>query len=57
MHLQTLLLLVADNNLDDREMSVVYDLGRRMGLSDYQISKEIALKLREKFQPRATALK
>ena len=50
-------IVVADNNLDDREMSVVYDLGRRMGLSDYQISKEIALKLREKFQPRATALK
>ena len=50
-------IVVADNNLDDREMTVVYDLGRKMGLSDYQISKEIALKLREKFQPRATALK
>jgi nitrogen regulatory protein PII len=50
-------IVVADNYLDDREMTVVYDLGRKMGLTDYQISKEIALKLREKFQPRATALK
>lgn len=50
-------IIVADNYLDDREISVVYDLGSRMGLSDFQISKELALKLREKFQPRATALK
>ena len=50
-------IVIADNYLDDREMSVVYDLGRRMGLSDFQISKEITLKLREKFQPRAIALK
>lgn len=50
-------IIIADKHLDDREMSVVYDLGRRMGLSDYQISKEIVLKLREKFQPRASALK
>lgn len=50
-------IVIADNYLDDREMTVVYDLGRKMGLTDYQISKEIAEKLREKFQPRATALK
>ena len=50
-------IIIADRYLDEREISVVYDLGRRMGLSDRQISKEIALKLREKFQPRATALK
>lgn len=50
-------IIVADNYLDDREIEVVYELGRKMGLSDYQISKEIALKLREKFQPRASALK
>ena len=50
-------IIIADRYLDDREISVVYDLGRRMGLSDYQISKEIESKLCEKFQPRATALK
>ena len=50
-------IVIADRYLDDREISVVYDLGRKMGLSDYQISKEIAEKLREKFQPRASALK
>ena len=50
-------IIVADNDLDDREISVAYDLGRKMGLSDFQISKAIALKLREKFQPRASALK
>ena len=50
-------IIIADKYLDDREIAVVYDLGRRMGLSDYQISKEIALKLREKFQPRVSALK
>ncbi len=50
-------IVVADNYLDDREIQLVYELGRRMGLSDFQISKEIALKLREKFQPRASSLK
>ena len=50
-------IIIADRYLDDREISVVYDLGRRMGMSDYQISKEIASKLHEKFQPRASALK
>jgi hypothetical protein len=50
-------IVIADRYLDDKEISVVYELGRRMGLSDFQISKEIAEKLREKFQPRATALK
>jgi hypothetical protein len=50
-------IIVADRFLDEKEISVAYDLGRRMGLSDYQISKEIAEKLREKFLPRATALK
>jgi hypothetical protein len=50
-------IIIADKYLDDREISVVYDLGSRMGLSEYQISKEIALKLREKFKPRVAALK
>lgn len=50
-------LVIADRALDDREMAVVYELGRRMGYSDLLISKEIALKLRDKFRPRATALK
>lgn len=50
-------IVVADRNLDEREIAAVYDLGRRMGMSDYQISMEIAEKLREKFLPRASALK
>ena len=50
-------IIVADRFLDEKEISVAYDLGRRMGLSDYQISNEIAEKLREKFLPKATALK
>ena len=50
-------IVIADRYLDDKEICVVYDLGRKMGLSDFQISREIAEMLREKFQPRASALK
>lgn len=50
-------LVIADRYLDERELSIVYDLGKRMGMTGRQVSMEIAEKLREKFQPNVTGLK
>lgn len=50
--------VLADNELDERELQLVYDFGmRKLGFSETDIAKQLTVFIHEEFSPRASALK
>jgi tellurite resistance protein len=47
----------ADGILDENEMELIFDFGRKIGFSDGDIARAVGIRLREDFTPRATVLK
>lgn len=51
-------IVFADNDLDAREIQLIYDFGvGKLGFSEFEVAKELGLKIRDDFKPRASALK
>ena len=51
-------IVFADNYLDEKEVQLVYDFGMyKLGFSEFEVAKELGLKIRDDFKPRASALK
>jgi tellurite resistance protein len=47
----------ADGILDENEIELIFDFGRKIGFSDGDIARAVGIRLREDFTPRATVLK
>lgn len=51
-------IVLADNELDEKEMQIIYDLGmRKLGFSEKEIAEQLGVHIHEVFRPRASALK
>ena len=51
-------IVIADNELDEKELQLIYDFGmRKLGFSEVEIAKQLGVFIHEEFSPRASALK
>ena len=47
----------ADGELDEKELDLIYDFGKKVGFSQVDVSRQIGLKIRKDFRPKASSLK
>ena len=47
----------ADGIIDEKEIELIYDLGKKVGLSEGAIAIELGKKVQKDFRPLASALK
>lgn len=47
----------ADSELDEKELSLIFDFGEKLGFPDSEVAVALGMKIREDFSPRASALK
>ena len=51
-------IVFADNDLDEREIQLIYDFGMgKLGFSEFDVARQLGLKIREDFKPKSSALK